>query len=176
MIIEELLCNKDINLASRVHKFMSIWWNGGNQLISSPAVMKCVVQAAPSLSRQCAVSWCPLPVPSPRAFSAPQPPHSTLSWPQRAQAHRPAVSWLSLNTPVTLTQGPDFQQDQDSSEKCFRDVPCFNLIAFGYSFFIDIFSFSDREQLVTFDDVNWLRRFQMSGTETTTMWWTETLW
>ena len=33
---------------------MSIWWNGGNQLISSLAVMKCVVQAAaPSQCRQC---------------------------------------------------------------------------------------------------------------------------
>ena len=44
-----------IVLASRVHRFMSIWWNGGNQLISSPAVMKRVVQAAPgpACTRQC---------------------------------------------------------------------------------------------------------------------------
>ena len=93
-----------------------------------------------------AVSWCPLPVPSPRAFSAPQPPHSTLSWPQRAQAHSPAVSWLSLTSPVTLTQGTDFQQDQVYSEKCFRDIPYFmqqHLIAFGYSFFISFLSVTE---------------------------------
>ena len=139
-------------------------WNGGNQLISS-AVMKCVVAAAPSVCK--AVSWCPLPVPSPRAFCAPQPQSLHPHWSVCTQAHRPGMSWLSLTAPVTLTQDPDFQQ---FSKHCLKSVSvkflfsqdafsCDNiLIVFGYHHSLNC-HFSDthlyRGSCLTTDDVNW---------------------
>ena len=155
---------------------MSIWWNGGNQLISSLAVMKCVVQAAaPSQCRQCpgvlylfpvharSVRPSPLTPPSPgpsahKRTARPCPdsvsPHQ---WPwHKAQTFNKIKSTLK-SVSVTFL------------------ISC-NKINCIWIFILYIFSFSDRKWLVTFDDVNWLRRFEMSGTETTTMWWTETLW
>lgn len=149
-------------------------WNGGNQLISS-AVMKCVVAAAPSVCK--AVSWCPLPVPSPRAFCAPQP-----------QSLHPLLVCVHTSTPPghVLTQShgtsdPDTRSRLSTifktlSEECFCEIPFFSRCLFlrlhfnciWISSFIKLsFQWQTFIQRIVFDN-RWceLRRFKMSGTET----------
>ena len=94
-------------------------------MISSPAVMKRVVQAAPgpACTRQCPgvclSSTCSQ---FTRVLCAPAPSLHPLLALARTSASRPCPDWLSLPAPVTLTQVADFQPDQISWEKGFRDT------------------------------------------------------
>ena len=137
---------------------MSIWWNGGNQLISSPAVMKCVVQEQlTACTRQCPDGVSSTCSQSTRVLCAPAPSLHPLLALARTSAARPCPNSVSLRQwPWHKSQTFNkIKSPLKSVSVTFLDS-CKN---FQKHFDIDnlYLFFSDRQRRhVTSDDVNWL--------------------